>query len=235
VIAVGAYSSEFLSPTGTEVGGSLANFSSYGPTLDERLKPNVSAPGVSVESSLSSFRDGSYSITNTATFDGTDYEFARLSGTSMSSPATAGVVALMLEANPELTPADVRSILESTARQDDDTGALPDAGDYVWGHGKVTATAAVLAALTWDSSLGMPVHEGMPLVVYPNPVDAAFRLDGLGAEQVRWNIYDVTGQLKDSGTSSPSESIDASRLPAGIYILRIESGSVPRAVRFLKQ
>ena len=81
----------------------------------------------------------------------------------------------------------------------------------------------------------MPVHEGMPLVVYPNPVDAAFRLDGLGAEQVRWNIYDGTGQLKDSGTSSPSESIDASRLPAGIYILRIESGSTPRAVRFLKQ
>ena len=235
VIAVGAYSSEFLSPTGTEVGGSLANFSSYGPTLDERLKPNVSAPGVSVESSLSSFRDGSYSITNTATFDGTDYEFARLSGTSMSSPATAGVVALMLEANPDLTPADVRSILESTARQDDDTGTLPEAGNYVWGHGKVTATAAVLAALTWDSSLGMPVHEGMPLVVYPNPVDAAFRLDGLDAEQVRWNIYDATGQLKDSGTSSPSESIDASRLPAGIYILRIESGSVPRAVRFLKQ
>ena len=89
VIAIGAYSSEFLSPTGTEVGGTLANFSSYGPTLDERLKPNVSAPGVSVESSLSSYRDGLYSITNTATFDGTDYEFARLSGTSMSSPATA--------------------------------------------------------------------------------------------------------------------------------------------------
>ncbi|MGB2014395.1 MAG: S8 family peptidase, partial [Flavobacteriales bacterium] len=235
VIAVGAYSSEFLSPTGTEVGGSLANFSSYGPTLDERLKPNVSAPGVSVESSLSSFRDGSYSITNAVAFDGTDYEFARLSGTSMSSPATAGVVALMLEANAELTPADVRSILESTARQDDDTGTLPGAGDYVWGHGKVTATAAMLAALTWDSSLGMPVHEGMPLVVYPNPVDAAFGLDGLGAEQVRWNIYDATGQLKGSGTSRASESIDASHLPTGIYILRIESSSAPQAVRFLKQ
>ncbi|MGB1944675.1 MAG: T9SS type A sorting domain-containing protein, partial [Flavobacteriales bacterium] len=101
--------------------------------------------------------------------------------------------------------------------------------------GKVTATAAMLAALTWDSSLGMPVHEGMPLVVYPNPVDAAFGLDGLGAEQVRWNIYDATGQLKGSGTSRASESIDASHLPTGIYILRIESSSAPQAVRFLKQ
>ena len=48
VIAVGAYSSEYPNSQGTEVGGTLANFSTYGPTLDERLKPNVSAPGVSV-------------------------------------------------------------------------------------------------------------------------------------------------------------------------------------------
>ena len=117
VIAVGAYrGSEFLSPTRTEVGGSLANFSSYGPTLDERLKPNVSAPGVSVESSLSSHGSSSKPPRS--------MESTCPSGTSMSSPATAGVVALMLEANPDLTPADVRSILESTARQDDDTGAF---------------------------------------------------------------------------------------------------------------
>ena len=153
----------------------------------------------------------------------------------MSSPATTGVVALMLEANPELTSADVRSILESTARQDDETGALPEAGDYVWGHGKVTATAAVLAALTWDSSLGVPMHQGMPVVVYPNPVDAAFRLDGLGAEHVRWDIYDATGQWQCSGTTNTSGSIDASRLSAGIYILRFGSNGAPQAVRFLKQ
>ena len=69
---------------GTEVGGTLANFSSYGPTLDGRLKPNVSAPGVNVESSLSSFRDGNYSVTSTSENGGT-YDFAKLSGTSMSS------------------------------------------------------------------------------------------------------------------------------------------------------
>ena len=114
----------------------LANFSTFGPTLDERLKPNVSAPGVSVESSLSSFRDNSYSVTSTVEFDGTTYDFAKLSGTSMSSPATAGVVALMLEANPNLTPADVRAILELTAREDDDTGTLPDEETSFGGTGK---------------------------------------------------------------------------------------------------
>ena len=133
VIAIGAYSSESLNSVGTEVGGTLAYFSSYGPTLDGRLKPNVSAPGVSVESSLSSFRDGTYTVTSTAEFDGMTYDFAKLSGTSMSSPATAGVVALMLEANPTLTAGDVRDLLEQTAREDNDTGALPSEGDWVWG------------------------------------------------------------------------------------------------------
>ena len=57
-------------------------------------------------------------------FDGMTYEFAKLSGTSMSSPAVAGIVALMLEANPNLSPSDVRDILEATARQDQATGDL---------------------------------------------------------------------------------------------------------------
>ena len=145
VIAIGAYSSEYLTPGGSEVGGALAisHLRSY---LDERLKPNVSAPGVNVESSLSSFRDGGYSITNIVEFNGVEYDFAKLSGTSMSSPATAGVVALMLEANPELTPADVRSILEFTARQENYTGELLGEDENVWGHGKVTASQAVLAS-----------------------------------------------------------------------------------------
>ena len=53
----------------------------------------------------------------------------------------------MLEANPELTPADVRSILEFTARQDNYTGELPGEDENVWGHGKVTASQAVQARL----------------------------------------------------------------------------------------
>ena len=58
------------------------------------------------------------------------YEFAKLSGTSMSSPATAGVIALMLEAEPQFRlPGDVRAILELTAREDDDTGTSPAGGD----------------------------------------------------------------------------------------------------------
>lgn len=235
VIAVGAYSSEYLNPVGTEVGGSLAYFSTYGPTLDERLKPNFSAPGLNVESSLSSFRDGNYSITNSVVFDGVEYEFAKLSGTSMSSPATAGVVALMLEANPELTPADVRSILESTAREDDDTGVIPAEGDHVWGHGKVTASQAVLKALTWDSTLGTSDLHLDQTFVYPNPTSNHLWFHGLSPVKSTWEVFDIHGRSCDSGNSPNLSSIDVSGLPSGIYIVQVLNDGSAEEFKFLKR
>ena len=219
---------------GTEVGGTLANFSTYGPTLDERLKPNVSAPGMSVESSLSSFRDIGYSVTNTMEFDGTEYEFAKLSGTSMSSPAVAGVVALMLEANPELTAADIRSILESTAREDEDTGDLPTEGDHVWGHGKVTASQAVLAALNWDSSLGMPDFLAKRPQVFPNPVRERLWFTGLSGGKSTWEIFDLRGQLCQSGQAFDLSSIDVSTLQPGLHVIHVQSGHLAKSFKFLK-
>ena len=222
VIAVGAYSSEHLNSQGTEVGGSLAYFSSYGPTLDERLKPNVSAPGVNVESSLSSFRDGTYAVTSSTEFDGATYDFAKLSGTSMSSPATAGVVALMLQANPDLMPGDVRDILELTAREDDDTGALPVDGDFVWGHGKVTATSALSLALSWVPGQGLPDDTHTPpLQLFPNPatdeVTVAFPL--MTAPCV-WALWNMEGQQVKHGNFQGHGlmKLSVADLPSGLYL-----------------
>lgn len=234
VIAVGAYSSEYLTSGGTEVGGALASFSTYGPTLDERLKPNVSAPGLNVESSLSSFRDGAYTVTSSVEFDGVEYDFAKLSGTSMSSPATAGVVALMLEANPELTSADVRSILESTAREDNYTGEISVGGDHVWGYGKVTASQAVISSLTWDSSLGIEgVKEG-DVFVYPNPVNDRLWFAGVECEDLNWEVSDINGRVCLSGKSTCISSIDVSGLLSGLYVIQLKMNGKVRMCKFLK-
>ena len=240
VIAVGAYSSEYQNSQGTEVGGSLANFSTYGPTLDERLKPNVSAPGVNVESSLSSFRDGSYSVTSQAEWAGTTYDFGKLSGTSMSSPATAGVVALMLEANPTLSAEDVKTILEWTAREDNDTGSLPAEGDLVWGHGKVTASQAVMAALGWISHVGLPYFpspaDEASLLAYPNPTTDDVWVAGMEATKGTWTLVNGNGTTVLSGTATPWFRVDMAHLPAGIYILRTTSlNGHTRTVRIVKQ
>ena len=81
-------------------------------------------------------------------YNNTTYHFARLSGTSMASPMVAGVAALILEAHPNISAEDVKTILLQTARQDNNTGVLPSGGDPKWGHGKVNALAAVLEAVS---------------------------------------------------------------------------------------
>ena len=236
VIAIGAYNSEYLNNSGNEVGGNLANFSSYGPTLDGRLKPNVSAPGVNVESSLSSFRDGAYTVTSTVEFDGETYEFARLSGTSMSSPAAAGVVALMLEANPELTPGDIRTILEWTAREDDETGALPAEGDHVWGHGKVTATRAVAAAIDWVSGLSELPAKSSRISVHPNPARHEVWVTAHEPRPGHWTLFNMQGQEVRSGALTPWFNITLDGLSDGMFMLQVEAkGFAPSTLPILKQ
>ncbi|MBS1251832.1 MAG: Serine protease AprX [Anaerolineales bacterium] len=133
-----------------------ANFSSWGPTDDGRLKPIVSAPGVNVLSTIpNTFIDNRNRncVNNPASpNDGDDYcwPYDTMSGTSMATPAVAGIVALMLEQFQDsyntpnnLLPATVKALLMNTAADGD--GA--DGPDFETGYGRVDAQAAVDAIL----------------------------------------------------------------------------------------
>lgn len=91
-------------------GDRLASFSSRGPAGGSTdIKPEVTAPGVSILSAVPTWE-----IDPSAP---QDYEsaFGRKSGTSMATPFATGLVALMLEADPTLSPADVKTRLMNTA------------------------------------------------------------------------------------------------------------------------
>jgi subtilisin family serine protease len=100
--------------------------SSQGPTRDGRCKPEIAAPGTHVVAANG--------------FAHPDEPWVAMSGTSMASPYVAGVVGLMLAANPQLTSAQCAGILLRTARP------LPGAS-YAWGNdvgfGRIHAEAAV--------------------------------------------------------------------------------------------
>lgn len=229
-ISVAAYASEYFTVSGSLVGGAPAAFSSYGPMMNDSLKPDVAAPGMFVTSSVSSYTNSSFNPITTITFNGRDYPFASFSGTSMSSPATAGVAALILDANPFLSPQQVKGIIINTARTDAFTGPIPP-HSVKWGWGKVNAYAAVQLALL---TVG---NEELELLVewsvYPNPASTHLNIQGLDGTLKNMLIIDQMGRVvarPDAGLT-----INVQALSQGRYILQVEHEGKVERVKFIKK
>lgn len=150
-ITVGAVA-EWSAPVGAanhSDGIYLADFSSRGPTLDGRTKPDIASPGVTITSADA----------------GTAAGYVTFSGTSMATPFVSGMVALALQASPGWGPSDVPGALEGTAA---DRGVPGKDNEYgaglVDGHGFVAAAAGAgatggTAFPTWSGfSAGVADH-----------------------------------------------------------------------------
>ena len=123
----------------------LAAFSSRGPRGGAGaagVKPDVSAPGVSITSAQSGI---AYTTSGISVVP--DSQAAILSGTSMSSPHVAGVMALLRKARPSWTPAELKAALMNTAVHDVSrwapAGSLPVHGPARVGAGRVDAARAL--------------------------------------------------------------------------------------------
>ncbi len=130
----------------TDTQGRLASFSSRGGFASPQFQPTLVAPGVDVVSLRGS---GIANVTGAQGLAGADSKqlsstelpnYTTANGTSFSAPQVAGAIALMLEANPALTPADVKGILQRTATP------LPPYYSYEIGTGMLNVHAAVLEA-----------------------------------------------------------------------------------------
>jgi len=235
VVSVAAYSSEYQLGNGNWVGGTIANFSSFGPTMDERSKPDVTAPGVTVASSISSLTDNAFTSILNIDFQGRTYPFARFSGTSMSAPATTGVVALMLEVDPTLTPADIRDILRQTARVDQNTGTIPTGGSTRWGYGKVNAYQSVIDVL---GVVGVNENTVDRINVWPNPTSSELNiLLNQRSGNVRLIVVDITGRVvhKESYNSTEVISLSTAEWSTGVYVIQIEQDQQVSVARVVKQ
>jgi minor extracellular serine protease Vpr len=231
VIAVAAYSASYQNNGGNWVGGQLASFSSRGPLITGAMKPDIAAPGVNVTSSISSYTDASYTSTETITFNGNEYDFAKFSGTSMSSPCVAGIVALLLDANPNLTPSEIKQILQATARVDDETGPINPPGDTRWGYGKVDAYAAIQMALEY-----LFVNEGSVLestLIYPDPfqdyINIRLKNDDI-YNQIE--LFSSEGKLMNSSLKPGLNQLP--QLQSGVYFVRLSNGEKVEVIRMVK-
>lgn len=210
--AVGA-TRQIIDTTGLTFRDTIAGFSSRGPvTVDgsNRLKPDITAPGQGVLSSV----------------PGNKYRYS--SGTSMAGPHVVGVVALMLSANPDLRGKveKIAQIIEETAdpRYDIDScrgidePVLPNS---VYGYGRINALAAVEKALEIKTSLKKEPLNNNEIVVFPNPFDNHISFQyGKEERPVSVEIFDGLGN-KLINYAPESNDIDTQSLNPGVYFIMI--------------
>ncbi len=201
----------------------IAIYSSQGPTEEGRVKPNIAFVGSSVNAPDANTGDG----------------YVSLSGTSMATPGAAGVAVLMYQANPDLSPFDIRNIMQETSTYRQCHYMLanePCAEDLipknrqnnVYGHGHVNAQPAVEEAanyfyelsmslnVTLDSNYGQDnrVHIGQGESII-------FNLEG-GVQRVQWRTWD----MRDNW-------MDLSEFAAGNEQFEVTHGLLVDRLRFL--
>lgn len=243
-ITVGAYATKWswksvdsktYSYTEANRVNNFSTFSSMGPTRDGRLKPDVSAPGQAIAAALSS----SSSPDQSNEVFGGGYVIEQ--GTSMASPHVAGLVALLLQANPALTPEQIRADLTASARKDSFTGSE---NNPQWGHGKVDATAALQAVLSIRQEPTVTPSAFALFQNYPNPFNPSttIRFEIPFRSKVLLEVYSSLGKKiatvvndeLDKGVYA--SSFNGTGLASGIYfyVLQSSSGIQSRKMLLLK-
>ena len=192
----------------------IAIYSSQGPTEEGRVKPNVAYVGSNVMSVA--FNTGD--------------QYTDMSGTSMATPGAAGVAALMLQANPDLSPFDVRNIMQETstyrmcnymfANEPCAEDLIPkNRQNNVYGHGEVRALDAVMEAAQqdyeFDSTIQITIETeiGSDNRIHMYPYDEVEFLATEGIETMQWrsnHLRDDWSNIHtfDHGTSGSLTAID---------------------------
>jgi len=186
-------------------------FSGRGMRIDNRRQVDVAAPGSTV-----------YSI-------GLNDRYVAFGGTSSAGPHVAGALALIRQADKNLSHGRVRALLRAGAVADNFTGAVPNA---TWGFGKLRIENSLKLLLTAVKDEDLPSPQTWQLTQnYPNPFNPTtqikFHVPNL--EPVSLKIYDVNGrevatlvnELKAPGTHEVVW--DAGRFASGVYFYRLSS------------
>jgi len=197
--------------------------SSIGPTVDGRIKPDLCAPAWTVVAAVSRMVPRDYPMIilwpDTSTTSG---RYGAQTGTSMSAPFVAGIVAIMLEANPKLTPEEAKKILQESAITDAFTGPL-QAYSNKWGAGKINALGAMLQLLDIKvQQISREKGRTLPLV---QRIGRKISLVSSPYRDTRISVYDMVGRRVFAQPIEPGQSVV---LPAtiadGWYIARVSTG-----------
>lgn len=205
--------------------GDIASFSSWGKTFGGRQLPDIVAPGQGMISSYNTLYyqrlDDKSKVNGSAEVkNGTALNYwMEMSGTSMSSPLVAGIMALWVEADPQLTVAKAKEVMSRTAVKDKFSAAKPDR----FGMGKIDAYAGIKDILGNNSVAGIAVDNK---VIVTRQGTNTFEIFAAGAPGIRADLYTLAGASAASATGTGETAIlNAEGLNAGIYVLKVTAGN----------
>ena len=232
---------------GTGENGGITYFSSIGPTADGRNKPDIIAGGrlvLSAKSKDAASYNSQYYIPPSPY----DEDYYYLQGTSMSSPAAAGAIALLLEKNPTWGPDEVLAYLsthaQGTHRPDNVTAEQlevkenPNTWDRVFGYGAVDLSGQFTAIAENDNAALTDFRLEQN---YPNPFNPTTSISYqlASASNVELTIYNMLGQkiktLVDERQQAGSYRVnfDGSGLASGIYVYKLKADQLVQSRKMI--
>ena len=240
-IAIGAYSTrrgfysinnQYYYYTGA-INGDIATFSSYGTDIYGRIYPDVVAPGYTVISSVNNYDQSttvsgkSYLASQVSKFgDDRKYHWGDMAGTSMAAPVATGTIALWLQANPDLTPTEIRTIMKETATTDKFTHS---SNSIQWGAGKLNAYDGLVKILQdkSDNSAITNIYDtNNSILLYPNPSNGNFTLFAQHEECIKVDIYTLNGTIVFNDVINTDNGLVNmqlnNKLTKGLYIIKVE-------------
>ena len=184
----------------------VSSFSNWGPRLTDdddddwdELKPDVTAYGSGIMSATAAT---GATLPGQPTRPMADNEYDEKDGTSMATPHASGVVALMLQANPDLDPQEVKDILRNSSESRGDVSEpdISDRWNNKWGFGLVDASCAIDFSLDRSCT---PLDGGGGGIITPPPTgngtdfDATINSPSNGTWQIAGDFLRISGTLEN--------------------------------------
>jgi hypothetical protein len=185
----------------------IASFSSFGPTSDNRIKPDVLAQGEAT--SILNYATGNVTTSN---------------GTSFSSPIMAGAMACFWQAFPTKKSSEIMDLIRESA----DRFTNPTAQE---GYGIPNFERAYSSVLSVEKT-----PKELFISIAPNPANNSFKIqsDLCNDEECQLQIYTLLGVRVADKTIVSSEDIDISSLKKGIYLIKISNQNQHKNSKLIK-
>lgn len=217
----------------------LASFSSLGPWLGNERKPTVAAPGISVSSAICKYVpdfDDQKSSATSVTINGNTYYYGAKSGTSMATPVVTGIVALWLQAYPDMSHDELLEIIRTTSQHSEYN---PDEWDECYGYGVIDAYAGLKKSLELArvSRINECFNTEQPVTIKTQGRECRllFNNDETFAEVI---LVSAAGKRVFSRTVSEprrgdEQSVSLKDLSPGVYVLSIRTTSQLKSSKVL--